>query len=202
MTRLFVVALLIASTVTRSFAASGSCSRTGPPHAVLNPSIQTASSLLRQYLDVRLDGAAWDVYSRFITWTDEPGWDEYRPVSGYRMGDPVERGGKVYIPVSFATLGVWYSTPEFKPQPHIETVTYELVQTKNGWKVNRPDDLFPHECADKFSFADILTTGRLYDQRISATERKKYERMEKELRDAKMKGDTLLRRSGPKRGRH
>ncbi|MGO8990391.1 MAG: hypothetical protein ACLQGU_03905 [bacterium] len=107
-----------------------------------------AVDTLRRYLELRLNDADWKEYSKFITWPDEPAWDCKWVISKYDLKPAEEEKDKITVPVMYKRLGLFCYDFEFKPNPEIATINYELVKRPSGWKVNAPIPDYPEISAD------------------------------------------------------
>jgi hypothetical protein len=107
-----------------------------------------AVETLRSYLELRLNGADWKEYSKFITWPDEPAWDCNWVISKYDLGPSKKEGEKVMVSVVYMRLGLFCNNLKFELNPKVVTVNYELVKRPNGWKVNAPIPDYPDISAD------------------------------------------------------
>jgi hypothetical protein len=116
---------------------------------------------LRRYVQLRLSNADWKEYSKFITWSDEPSWDCNWVVGRYDIGTPKKDEAKVIVPVVDKRLGLFCYDFEFKTDPKVVTINYELVRRPSGWKVNAPIPDYPDISAEvlikslKASAADL-----------------------------------------------
>jgi hypothetical protein len=98
---------------------------------------------LQRYLHLRLQDADWKEYSKFITWPDEPSWDCKWVESDHKVGAPVRKKQKVVISVVYTRLGLFCDDFDFKPEPKVVTINYELVSRPTGWKVSSPIPDYP-----------------------------------------------------------
>lgn len=98
---------------------------------------------LHRYVQLRLQDANWAEYSKFITWPDEPSWDCKWVTSAHKIGTPVKREQGFAIPVVYTRLGLFCGDFDFKPEPRVVTIEYELVQRPTGWKVSAPVPNYP-----------------------------------------------------------
>lgn len=103
---------------------------------------------LGRYVRLRTRDADWSEYSKLITWPDEPSWDCKWVARSYRIGPAANRGPSIAIPVVYKRLGLFCYDFDFKPEPKVVTVDYELVKRPNGWKVNAPIPDYPDVGAD------------------------------------------------------
>jgi hypothetical protein len=102
-----------------------------------------AVEVLRRYVELRLRDADWKDYSEFITWPDEPSWDCHWVVSKYHIGTSKKVGHHVEVPVVYKRLGLFCVTPEFRSDPKIVTIDYQLTRSLGGWKVSGPPFDYP-----------------------------------------------------------
>jgi hypothetical protein len=107
-----------------------------------------ATQTLQHYIQLRLQDADWKEYSKFITWPDEPSWDCKWVARKDRVGAAIRKGQKVVIPVAYSRLGLFCFDFNFKPEPELVTINYELVKRAGGWKVDAPIPDYPDIDAD------------------------------------------------------
>ena len=107
-----------------------------------------AAQTLERYIQLRLQDADWKEYSKFITWPDEPSWDCKWVVGKYDVGAPDSKGGTIVVPVVYNRLGLFCYDFDFKPDPRVVTINYELVKRPSGWKVNAPIPDYPDISGD------------------------------------------------------
>jgi hypothetical protein len=84
------------------------------------------------------------VYSKFINWPDEPGWDCWWLAKGYRIGPASKDSKRVVIPVTYERVGLFCVDSQFQPEEKEETVRYELVRKQGKWKVDGPTPDYPY----------------------------------------------------------
>ena len=97
-----------------------------------------AQITLRHYIDLRLNWADWNVYSKFITWPDEPGWDCWWVTTDYVAGQARGNSKRVVIPVTYKRLGMFCVDAQFEPGQMADTVKYELIREHGEWKIDGP----------------------------------------------------------------
>lgn len=109
----------------------------------------TSEKTLSHYLQLRLQDAKWEVYSKLITWPDEPSWDCKWVAEKYELGK-MKRTGKsrTIIPVTVKRLGLYCVDFSFSPDPKEVTINYELIKSPSGWKIDEPIPDYPDIGAD------------------------------------------------------
>jgi hypothetical protein len=107
-----------------------------------------AVQTLQHYIQLRLQDADWKEYSKFITWPDEPSWDCKWVARKDKVGAPIRKGQEVVIPVAYSRLGLFCYDFNFKPEPKLVTINYELVKRAGVWKVDGPIPDYPEIDAD------------------------------------------------------
>jgi hypothetical protein len=115
----------------------------GEPVKISTPSSITAPETLNLYIKLRLSNADWKEYSKYITWPDEPGWDCKWAVESFKTGKPIYKGKDVLIPVRYKRLGLYCEGQHFEPSRTEVTITYKLISTATGWKIDSPDIDYP-----------------------------------------------------------
>jgi len=103
---------------------------------------------LQRYLHLRRQDADWKKYSKFVTWPDEPSWDCKWVESNHKVGAPIKNGQQMVIPVVHTRLGLFCYDFDFKPEPKVETIEYELASQPKGWRVSGPIPDYPDIGAD------------------------------------------------------
>ena len=109
----------------------------------------TAKTMLRHYIELRLNDADWKEYSKFIMWPDEPAWDCKWLINDYVIGQPRTQKKKIIIPVSFTRLGLYCYPEAFEADLKKVTIKYELEKYQGTWKVSGPDIDYPEIGKDK-----------------------------------------------------
>jgi hypothetical protein len=107
-----------------------------------------ALQTLRRYLELRIQDADWQQYSKFITWPDEPSWDCKWVLNKYEIGTPVSDGEGITVSVVEHRLGSFCNDSEFNPDPRVAKIEYRLVSEPSGWKVSAPIPDYPDIGAD------------------------------------------------------
>ena len=102
-----------------------------------------AARTLHHYIQLRLHDADWQEYSKLVAWPDEPGWDCKWVVSNDKIGAPRAKGQALVIPVAYNRLGLFCYDFDFKSEPKVVTISYELVKHTSGWKVVAPIPDYP-----------------------------------------------------------
>jgi hypothetical protein len=69
----------------------------------------TPAETLRRYVQLRMEDANWKLYSKLITWPDEPSWDCKWVTADYQIGTARTLGQKAEIPVTYKRLGLFIS---------------------------------------------------------------------------------------------
>jgi hypothetical protein len=107
-----------------------------------------ALSILRRYVELRLQDADWKEYSKFITWPDEPSWDCKWVVSKFDVGTPAGNAEGMAIPVVYSRVGLFCYEFDFEANPKVATIRYELVKRQGHWKVSGPIPDYPEISGD------------------------------------------------------
>jgi hypothetical protein len=106
-------------------------------------SMDSAVTTLRDYVDTRLRWSDWKQYSRFITWSDEPGWDCWWVAVDRSIGHGVRQDSDVLVPVTYSRLGLYCADFSFRKGKKNQVVRYRLVRRQNDWKVSGPMPDYP-----------------------------------------------------------
>ena len=64
-------------------------------------------------------------------------------ISGYKVGGPVADAGTIIVPVYYEVVGK-YEKFKLKEDRYNEAILFELTETTEGWRINRPESLSPH----------------------------------------------------------
>jgi len=107
-----------------------------------------AVQTLRRYVQLRLENADWNDYSKLVTWPDEPSWDCNWVVAKYEVDAPKQARDRVVVPVLYHRIGLFCYDFDFKPESRTVTVNYELVGVDKVWKVDGPVPDYPDVSAD------------------------------------------------------
>jgi len=130
----------------------------------------TAVVTLDKYLQMRLDNANWEEYSKLITWPDEPSWDCKWVDDGYKIGAEKKKQDVVIIKVTHNRIGLYCYDYTFKVGRKAVTIDYELAFQNNQWKVKGPMIDYPDISANtllkelRASLADTKTDARRNEQ--------------------------------------
>jgi hypothetical protein len=152
---------------------------------------QKAAEVLARYVQLRLRDADWKEYAKFITWSDEPSWDCKWVASKDKLGAPVKKGKAFLIPVVYSRLGLFCYDFDFKSEPKLVTIKYELVKGPSGWKVNAPIPDYPDISSD----ALIMSLNATAEDTNETPERRaEAEKTVREIREALKSGTTFLSR--------
>ena len=88
--------------------------------------------------------ADWKVYSKFITWPDEPGWDCWWVSEDYSIGPRTGSSDRVVIPVTYKRIGRFCADAQYEAGRKSDTINYELVRDQGKWKVDGPTPDYPY----------------------------------------------------------
>lgn len=112
----------------------------------------TPEGIIKRYCTMRFQGAIGgttnieeykknlEEYEKLVVWDYEPGWDRLFLVDTFSIVSSRINGYKTYVDVSFKTFGE-YSVAQWTPRDTTEVIHYVLVNTVEGWKVERPCEI-------------------------------------------------------------
>lgn len=98
---------------------------------------------LTRYITLRLINAPWAVYSKLITWPDEPAWDCKWITTNYMLGASRKQDDEVIIPVTYVRLGLYCPDFDLTIQKTLVRVEYHLTMGGGVWKVSAPVPDYP-----------------------------------------------------------
>lgn len=127
-------------------ACSGSRSDRSETRSRASSSLQAArqdpARLVHEYVERDANGqrlaagVAW--FDSAVAWREEPGYDTYTVIAGYQTFPTELVGDTAHVKVQFNVLG-WVKTGTyFTATPAVQSVTFVLVRSANGWVITAP----------------------------------------------------------------
>ena len=83
------------------------------------------------------------MYSRLITWPDEPAWDCKWITASYKVGATQKGADDVVIPVTYNRIGKYCSDFDLTLHKASVQVEYHLIMDSGTWKVSSPVPDYP-----------------------------------------------------------
>lgn len=107
---------------------------------------KTPSEVVQTYCDADYKGERMrsprkeDIIDKIVSWyetqeRDEPGWDSFYVISGYRVGKTYTSGNKTIVEVEYEIEGI-NSYPHFERFDLTAIERFHLVKVNNEWRVD------------------------------------------------------------------
>ena len=123
---------------------------------VYSNSLKTPEEVVKVFCDMdaagkRLSSSTWSEMLPYINWREEAMESVAVVISGFKLSR-IEKTDKVAnIVVEYNVIGKYW--PEkIEPKKAIEKVSFTVIKTDVGWKIDGPDTMVPHV------FPDILVS--------------------------------------------
>ena len=115
------------------------------PGAAAVAAANEPAAVLKHYINLRLAMADWPVYSKLITWPDEPAWDCYWVTSHFKLEDPRPGSARdeIIVPATYDRLGRYCSDFDLELFDESDRVDYHLVMSDGRWKIAGPVPDYP-----------------------------------------------------------
>ncbi|HWW20443.1 MAG TPA: hypothetical protein VNZ06_06535 [Steroidobacteraceae bacterium] len=103
------------------------------------------AAVLKHYINLRLAMADWPVYSKLITWPQEPASDCYWVTSHFKLDDPRPGSAhdEIIVPATYDRLGRYCSDFDLELFDESDRIEYHLVMSDGKWKIAAPLPDYP-----------------------------------------------------------
>jgi hypothetical protein len=115
---------------------------------VYSNSLKTPEEVVEVFCDMdaagkRLSSSTWSEILPYINWREEAMESVAVVVSGFKLSRIEKTNNVANIVVEYNVIGKYW--PEkIEPKRSIEKISFKVIKTDTGWKINSPDTMVPH----------------------------------------------------------